>query len=123
MNHLYTVVASEVKQSVLEHAAVAGGENEAVAVEPVGVLGVVPHYLVVQDVAHRGASHGKTRVTRVRLLYGIYGQEPDRVDGLFHQRSIGGLIYGGGLGNGSSDGAPRADETTAAALEDSSGWL
>ncbi len=40
------LVAKEVQQRVLEHAAVAVGKNEAVTVEPLGVLGVEPHELV-----------------------------------------------------------------------------
>jgi hypothetical protein len=45
----------------------AGREDEAVAVEPIWVLGVVPHDLVVQDVTHWSTPHGQTRsVTRVR---------------------------------------------------------
>lgn len=58
MTHLDTVVASEVKESVLEHAAMAGREDEAVTVEPGGVLGVVAHDLVVEDVTHGGTTHG-----------------------------------------------------------------
>jgi hypothetical protein len=44
--HRDAVVSGEVKQCVLEHASMAGGEDEAVAVEPVGVLGVEPEELV-----------------------------------------------------------------------------
>jgi len=88
------------RRGVLEHAAMAGGKDEAVAVEPIWVLGVVPHDLVVQDVTHRSAPHGQTRsVTRVSLLHGIHPQESDHVHGLLHQGGIGGLVHGGGLGN------------------------
>lgn len=74
------------RRGVLEHATMAGGKDEAVAVEPVWVLGVVPHDLVVQDVTHRSAPHGQTRsVTRVGLLHGIHPQESDHVHGLFHK--------------------------------------
>jgi hypothetical protein len=81
----------------------AGGEDEAVAVEPVWVLGVVPHELVVQDVTHRSTPHGQTRlVTRVGLLHDVHPQEPDRVHELLHQGGIGGLVHNGGLNNGGS---------------------
>jgi hypothetical protein len=89
--YLDAVVSGEVEQSVLEHAPVAGGEDKAVAVEPVRVLGVVPHDLVVEDVAHGRASHGEPRVAGVGLLDGVDGQEPDRVDRLLEQLAYGGL--------------------------------
>lgn len=69
----------------------AGGENEAITVEPVGILGIVAHDLVVEDVAQGGTSHGKARMAGVGLLDGVDGQEPDRVDGLVHQGLRGGL--------------------------------
>jgi hypothetical protein len=40
------VVAEEVEQGVLQNTAMAVGEDEAVTVEPLGVLGVEPHELV-----------------------------------------------------------------------------
>lgn len=46
-------------------------KNKAVAVDPVGVLGVERHELVEQDVGHWGHAHGRTRVTRVGLECGI----------------------------------------------------
>jgi hypothetical protein len=95
----------------------AGGEDEAVAVEPVWVLGVVPHDLVVQDVTHRSAPHGQTRVTRVGLLHGVDRQEPNRVHGLLHQGSIGGLVHGGGLGHGGSYRAAGPGRSAAAVEE------
>jgi len=52
MTHRDGGVAGEVHEGVLEHAAVARGEHEAVAVEPLVVLGVVRHGLAVNHVAH-----------------------------------------------------------------------
>jgi hypothetical protein len=89
--YLDAVVSGEVEQSVLEHAPVAGGENKAVAVEPVRVLGVVAHDLIVEDVSHGRAPHGEPRVAGVGLLDGVDGQEPDRVDRLLEQLASGGL--------------------------------
>ena len=79
------------------------GENKAITVEPFRVLRVVPHDLVVEHVTHRGATHGQTRVTRIRLLDGIDRKEPDRVHRFFNQRGIrGGTVNGldGGGGGG-----------------------
>ena len=72
-------VAGEVHEGVLEHAAVARGEDEAVTVEPLVVLGVVGHRLAVEDVAHGRASHGKTGVTGVGLVDGIDREEANGV--------------------------------------------
>ena len=50
------VVTGEVQQRVKQHAAVTGGQHEAVAVEPLGVLGVVLEELV-GGVTHGCAAH------------------------------------------------------------------
>lgn len=71
-----------------------GGEHEAIAIKPIGVLRVVPHHLIVQNVSHRSAAHGQTRVAGVRLLHGVNCQEPDCVDGLIHELGIGSLLEG-----------------------------
>ena len=60
--YLDAIVASKMEQGVLEHASMAGGEHKPVAVEPVGVLGVLLHDLVVHDVAHGRAPNGEARV-------------------------------------------------------------
>jgi hypothetical protein len=46
-------------------------EDETVAVDPFGVLGVESHELVPDDVGHRGHTHGGTRMARVCLECGI----------------------------------------------------
>ena len=60
-------VAEKVEEGVVEHASVAVGKHEAVAVDPVGVLGVEGHELVEEDVGHRRHAHGRARVARVGL--------------------------------------------------------
>jgi hypothetical protein len=60
-----------VEQSILEHAAVAVGENETITVGPVRVLGVEVHELVEQNVGHGGHTHRGTGVTGVSLGGGI----------------------------------------------------
>lgn len=69
------VVAKQVQQGILEHAAVAVGKHETVAVEPLGVLGVEGHELVEQDVGDGGHAHGRTGVARVGGERGIDLQE------------------------------------------------
>ena len=64
-------------------------ENEAVAVDPFGVLGVESHELVEQDVGNRGHAHRGARVTRVGLRGGIDLQSSRRQQlSLFTSRQI-----------------------------------
>lgn len=77
--HADTVIAGQVEQHILKHAPMARGEDEAATVVPIGVLGVVQHDFVIEDVAHGRAPHGHPHVARVGLLHGINGQEADRV--------------------------------------------
>jgi hypothetical protein len=74
------VVARQVQRRVLEHAGVAGGEDEAVAVGPRRVGGVVLHHLGVEQVRERRERHRGARMTRVRLLHGVHREDADRVD-------------------------------------------
>eukprot|EP00053_Salpingoeca_punica_P011021 m.98695 g.98695 ORF g.98695 m.98695 type:complete len:479 (-) comp15561_c0_seq1:53-1489(-) len=76
------VVAREVQHDVLQGAAVAVGEDEAVAANPVRVLGRVVHELAPEDVGHGGAAHGSTRVAGLGFLHRIRGQDADGVDTL-----------------------------------------
>lgn len=78
----------------MKHASMACGKNEPITIEPVRVLGVVLHKLVVQDVAHWSAPHGEPRVAGVGLLDGVNGEEPDRVDRLLDKGVRGGRLEG-----------------------------
>lgn len=69
-----------------------GGKHEAIAVEPIGVLGVILHGLVVQDVANGSAPHGEPRMARFGLLDGVDGEEADRVDRLLDESLRGGRL-------------------------------
>jgi len=74
------VVAGQMQHGVEQHAGVPGGEHEAVAVGPSGVSRVVAQMPGEEDVRRRRQPHGGARMTRTRLLHGVDGQEPDRVD-------------------------------------------
>lgn len=96
-----TVVASKMKQSILQHTTMSSGQNEPIPIEPVRILGVVLHDLIVKNMTHRRTAHGQTRVSGVSFLNRINGQESDRVDGLLNEGSFGGGAQC--LGDGSSD--------------------
>mmetsp|Transcript_11394 Transcript_11394/g.15530 ORF Transcript_11394/g.15530 Transcript_11394/m.15530 type:complete len:399 (-) Transcript_11394:82-1278(-) len=91
--HLHALVSGQMKHRVVKHASVSSGENEAIPVEKLRVLGVKFHVLGEQDVRHGGATHGETRVSRVRLLYRVNGQKTDGVNAL-KGRSINLLLNG-----------------------------
>jgi len=76
----HRVVAGEVQQRIEQHAAVTGGQHKAVAVEPLGVLGVVAKDLVPQRISHRGAPHRQAGVAGVALVDRVDRQEADAVD-------------------------------------------
>lgn len=71
-------------------------KNEAVAVDPVGVLGVEGHELVEQDVGHGGHAHGGTRVARVGLEGGIDLQSGG--GSAIEAEEVGGSCWGGRTG-------------------------
>ena len=111
-------VAGEVQQRVEQHAAVAGGEDEAVAVGPVGMGGVVLEVPGPEHVRHGRHAHRHARMARVGLLHGVDGQEADGVDaGLLegrgrvwalkaHRASLSQLVVGAWSGRGGPAAAP-----------------
>jgi len=54
------IIASNVEHNVLKSTAVTIGKNETITVDELGVLGVVSHELVEQDMSHRSTTHGST---------------------------------------------------------------
>ena len=98
------VVAAEVEQAVDQHRPVAGREHEPVAVEPLGIVGVVLQEPGPQHRRRVGHAHREARVARVRLLDGVDGEPPDGVGGHLLEsgpvlgRAVG--CGGGGVGHG-----------------------
>ncbi len=74
------VIAGEKQQAVQQHAAVAGGQHETVAVGPGWVPRIVSEMPRPQDIGHGRGTHRHTRMPRLRVLNGINGQHPDRID-------------------------------------------
>lgn len=54
------IITSNVEHNVLKSTTMAVGENETITVDELGVLGVVSHELVEQDMSHRSTTHGST---------------------------------------------------------------
>jgi hypothetical protein len=74
------VVAAEVQHGVQEHRAVAGGEDEAVAVGPRRVCGVVLHDPREEQIGDGSHRHRQPRVPGVGCLDAVHGQRADGVD-------------------------------------------
>jgi hypothetical protein len=75
-------------------------EDESVAVDPFGVLGVESHELVPHDVGHRSHAHGGTRMARVCLERGIDLSRKQRlaIDSLYTPAALLGRNHRGGVG-------------------------
>jgi len=72
---------------------VAGGEDEAITIEPAGLGGVVHQRVAVEGRADFGGAKGKPQVAGGALMNGIDGETPGLVGGLgknfslqFHER-------------------------------------
>ena len=76
------VVAAQVQPAVEEHRAVAGGEDEAVAVEPARLVGVVHHRMAVKHGADLGGTERQTEVAGGALVHGVDGEAAGLVGGL-----------------------------------------
>ncbi len=72
-------VAGEMQQRIEQHRAVAGRQDEAVAIGPVGLRGVELQEPGKQDGGHVGHAHRHAGMPRIRLLHGVHGQGPDGV--------------------------------------------
>ena len=76
------VVAGQMEHGVLQGAGVAVGQDEAVAVVPLGVGGGVVHHLRPEQVGHRGAAHGSSGMAGVGGLRHVGAEGTDGVDAL-----------------------------------------
>ena len=74
------VVAGEMQQRVEQHAGVAGRQDEAVAIGPVGPRRGVAQVARPEHVGHRRHAHRRAGVAAVGLLHGVDGQRADGVD-------------------------------------------
>ena len=72
----------EVQQAVEQHRAVAGREDEPIAVGPVRIARVVRQELVPQGVGHVGGAHGQAGMARIGVLHRVSGEETNGIDGL-----------------------------------------
>jgi len=108
------VVSGEVQQGVQQHARVAGGEHEPVAVRPRRVGRVVAQMAGEEGVGHRRRAHRHAGVAGVGLLDAVDGQEADGLDTpLLERRVAHDCAHGGPF--------TRASGPTASALSEEHG--
>ena len=82
------IVAGDVQQAVEQGRTVAGGEDEAVAIRPVRILGIEVHELGQEDVGHGGGAERQTGVAGVGGLDRVDGEDAQGVDGFGFELSI-----------------------------------
>ena len=87
------IVAGQVEQGVEEHGAVAGAEDEAVAVVPVGVGRVVAQMPAPEGQGGGGHAHGQAGVSRISGLDGVQCEHANGVDHVFFQFRIEGWAF------------------------------
>ena len=80
------VVPREVERAVEQHRGVARGEDEAVAVGPGRVRGIVPQVTGEEQPDQRRQRHGRAGMTGVRALHRVHGQRADGVDAQLVER-------------------------------------
>ena len=73
-------IAEQVQQAVHQHGAVAGREDEAVAVGPLRVCRVVLHILAPYGISGGRGAHGHSGVAGVGLLNGLGGENANGID-------------------------------------------
>ena len=90
------VVAGQVQQRVLQHRAVAVGQHEAVAVEPLRIVRVVAQEVVPQHFGDVGHAHRHARMAGLGRLDRVDGEETDGVG----EVAAAGRRHGAGLDEG-----------------------
>ena len=66
--------AREVQPSVKEHGAMAGTENESIAVDPGAVIGIEVHGMAIKHRTKLSASQGETKMPTGALVHCVHGK-------------------------------------------------
>src|SRR5581483_3138541 len=82
------IVARKKQQTVEQHGAVAGGEDEAVAIEPERVTRIVTQEARPESERHRSSAHGHAGMAGVGVLDGIGRQEANGVDAAIFEFAV-----------------------------------
>ena len=104
----HVLVAQEIQQRIQQHGAVAGGEDEAVAVGPVRIGGVEFQELGEQHGGDVGGTHGQAGMAGIGFLDGIHAEG---ADGIGHGACLIRRILGH-LGEFLASGSSRARDNT-----------
>src|SRR5581483_6250950 len=81
-------VTGEVQPAIEKHRTVAGGEDEAVAVDPARILRIMHEGVAVKDGADLGATQGQAKVAGIGLVHGIHGEATGLVGGFGENFSL-----------------------------------
>jgi hypothetical protein len=69
------------------------GQHKAIAIAPLGVGWVVAHKFMKEEIHGRGIAQRRPGVPALRLLYGIHGKKPQRIDGQLIQFTHNNLVF------------------------------
>ncbi len=94
------IVAREIEDAVEQHAGMARRQDEAVAVQPFGIRGIVSQMPLPQHVRERCQGHRRAGMSRIGLLHGIHRERADGVDAELIELHA---SDGGGLGHSNPD--------------------
>ena len=68
------IVAAQMQPGIKEHAAVTGGENEVIAIDPARLVGVMFQRIAVEDCAHFRAAQRQAKMAGLRSVNGVDGK-------------------------------------------------
>ncbi len=85
----HVLVAEQIERCVKQHRAVAGGQDKAVAIGPMRILGIELHDFREQHGCHVGAAHRQARVPGICLLNRVHGERTDGIGHLVGNSCIG----------------------------------
>lgn len=71
--------AARIEQRIKQHRAMAGGQDETVAVRPACGGGVIFEHLGEQHSGDIGGAHRQTRTTRFRLFHRVHGERANGI--------------------------------------------
>src|SRR6202035_116546 len=77
---IYGANTGEMQGGIEEHGGVAGGENEAIAILPERIGGVIAKKTLPQRIDHGSQTHGSAGMAGVGLLHGVDRKRANRVD-------------------------------------------
>src|SRR3954469_4392056 len=68
------------QHGIEQHRGVSVGKDEAVAIWPMRVLGVMPKITVPHNIGERRQGHGSSRMAAICFLHSVHGERANGID-------------------------------------------